>query len=287
MKINSVSPDKHNYLQIVGNIDRCPDKLYYLGKLPDTRQISLAVVGTRKPTRYGMEVTNGLVRDLAARGIVIVSGLALGIDALAHQAALDVGGTTIAILANPLPEIRPATNRALGERILSSGGAIISEYNPDTAYTVGKWSFLERNRLVAGISDAILITEASARSGTLNTAMHALNQGKDVFVVPGNITSPSSAGCNLLLKQGAIPVTELNDILERIAPNLAAKQTQLALGATDAEQAILAALRQGYREGEEIQQISGLSATELNTGLTMLEMNGTIKSLGANHWTLL
>jgi len=255
-----------------------------MGILPAHRVPTVAIIGTRRPTPYGRQVTERFASELASKGVVIVSGLALGVDALAHQATLDAGGTTLAILANALPDIRPMTNRAIGERILASGGAIISE--SDSEKPLGKWSFLERNRIVAGIADAILITEASSRSGTLNTAARALEQGKDVFVVPGNITSPSSAGCNLLLKQGAIPVTEVNDILERLAPDLASSQTQLALGTTDAEVAILAQLALGLRDGEEIQRVTGLEAGDMNMSLTMLEINGAIRSLGANQWTL-
>jgi len=255
-----------------------------MGILPAHRVPTVAIIGTRRPTPYGRQVTERFASELASKGVVIVSGLALGVDALAHQATLDAGGTTLAILANALPDIRPMTNHAIGERILASGGAIISE--SDGEKPLGKWSFLERNRIVAGIADAILITEASSRSGTLNTAARALEQGKDVFVVPGNITSPSSAGCNLLLKQGAIPVTEVNDILERLAPDLASSQTQLALGTTDAEVAILAQLALGLRDGEEIQRVTGLEAGDMNMSLTMLEINGAIRSLGANQWTL-
>lgn len=284
MKINNISPLDNSYLKIVSTIAKPPKCLYYIGKLPEHRVPTVAIIGTRKPTAYGRQVTERFASELASRGVVIVSGLALGVDALAHQATLDAGGTTIAILANALPEIRPMTNRAIGERIVANGGAIISEL--DGEKPLGKWSFLERNRLVAGIADAILITEASARSGTLNTATHALEQGKDVFVVPGNITSPSSAGCNLLLKQGAIPVTELNDILERIAPSLATAQAQLPLGTTDAEVAILTQLSQGLRDGDEIQRLTDLDPSEMNMSLTMLEINGAIKSLGANQWTL-
>lgn len=284
MKINNISPLDNSYLKIVSTIAKPPKYLCYIGTLPPHRRPTVAIVGTRKPTAYGRQVTARFASELASKGIVVVSGLALGVDALAHQATLDASGTTIAVLANALPEIRPAANRDIGERILKYDGAIISEN--DGEQPVGRWSFLERNRLVAGLSDAILITEASARSGTLNTAMHALEQGKDVFVVPGNITSPSSAGCNLLLKQGAIPVTEVNDILERIAPDLAASQTQLALGTTDAEVRILTALKDGLRDGEEIQRTTGVDPSEFSMSLTMLELNGAIRSLGANQWTL-
>jgi len=286
MKINNISPDESSYLQIIGSIAKPPKSLYYMGVLPDQRLPTIAVVGTRKPTRYGREVTTRLTYELAKQGVVIVSGLALGIDALAHSIALDAGGTTIAVLANPLPAIRPTTNRELGTRIIENGGAIISEHDTDGTYSVGRWSFLERNRIVAGISDAVLITEASARSGTLNTAMHALDQGKDVFVVPGNITSPSSEGCNLLLKQGAIPVTSAEDILERLLPKRPRKQQTLPLGANEYETAVIKHLASGVQDADEIQRLTGIDQTSLNTALTMLELSGTIRPLGNNHWTL-
>ncbi len=284
MIINKVSPDKHKYLQIIASIDKCPSRLYYFGKLPETRLPSVAIVGTRKPTAYGKEVTHKLAYDLAARGVVIVSGLALGVDGIAHSAALEAGGITIAVLANALPDIRPVTNRDIGERIIASGGAILSEADDETL--LGKWSFLQRNRIVAGISDAILITEASSRSGTLNTAARALEQGKEVFVVPGNITSPMSVGCNQLLKQGARLVTSVDDILEVIAPQLLKGQASLALGNTPLETAVLEQLRTGMRDGDELQQTLSCTATDLNVTLTMLEVNGVVRALGGNQWTI-
>ncbi len=286
MKINEITPDKHPFLQITSDIAQPPKRLCYIGKLPKERMPTIAVVGTRKPTAYGKAVTTQLVAALAKRGVIIVSGLALGVDALAHQTTLDTGGTTIAILPGPVSHIQPATNRGLAEQIIRSGGAIMSERSDDDNYVVGPWSFLERNRIVAGISDAILITEANARSGTLNTAMHALDQGKDVFVVPGNITSPQSSGCNALIRQGAIPVTCADDILAVLLPKERSTQTHLALGATTIEVAILEQLRAGVSDGEEIQRNTGLDARELSTALTMLEITGTVRSLGANQWSL-
>lgn len=286
MKINKVSPDTHPFLQITASISHPPKTLYYIGTLPSERRPTLAVVGTRKPTAYGREVTSRLAGDLARRGTVIVSGLALGIDGIAHQAVVEAGGIAVAVLGNPLPDIRPATNRQLAEKIISSDGAIISEYGPADNYTVGKWSFLERNRIVAGLSDAILITEASTQSGTLNTAARALEQGKEVFVVPGNITSPASRGCNELIKQGAHLVTSADDILEVIAPSAQTTQTSLPLGTNQLESDIIALLAKGERDGEVIQQATSADPSEFNVALTMLEINGAIKSLGANQWTL-
>lgn len=284
MKINQISPQDNKYLQIISSIALMPSKLYYIGTLPTERRPTIAIVGSRKPSSYGTEVTIQLATDLARRGVVIVSGLALGVDALAHRAALDTGGTTIAVLANGLSKITPATNRQLGENIIHQGGAIISEYEPnEPPYAV---RFLERNRIVSGLSDAILITEASDRSGTLNTARHALEQGKDVFVVPGNITSPLSAGCHKLLKQGAIPVTCAEDILEVIAPELLTSQTQLALGDNPLQTRIIQLLQSGIRDGDELQSQSQSEVSEFTSELTMMEINGIIRSLGANQWTL-
>lgn len=286
MKINKVAVDNHKYLEVLAHIAKPPREIYVIGELPAVRQPTIAIVGTRKPTAYGREVTQRFARELASRGVVVVSGLALGVDALAHQAAIDSGGVTIAILANPLPDIRPSTNRQIGENIIKSGGAILSEHDASSDYVVGKWSFLERNRLVAGIADAILITEASAKSGTLNTAARALEQGKDVFVVPGNITSPASAGCNELLKQGAAPATSIDDIMQVIAPEQAGQQALLPLGNNELETSILKQIQLGVRDGEQMQQNLDVTASEISVALTMLELGGSIRPLGANKWTL-
>jgi DNA processing protein len=284
MKINKISPLSHHYLQILEPLAKCPKELYIMGDLPEQRRASVAIVGTRKPTAYGKEVTHQLAFALAKRGVVIVSGLALGVDGLAHTAALEAGGTTIAVLANGLPRIYPAAHKHLARRIINEGGAVISEYEPDSA--ARGYQFLERNRLVSGLADAIVITEAAQRSGTLNTAAHALEQGKDVFVVPGNITSPLSAGCNALLKQGALPATSPDDILEVIAPELLKTQAVLPLGQNASESAIIALLQAGVRDGDELQQRSKLPPSDLNQSLTMLEIAGTVRSLGGNQWTL-
>lgn len=291
MKINKVVPDSNPYLKELANIDNKPQALYYLGEIPKQRQPTIAIVGTRKPTSYGVEVTSRLASELTKRGFIIVSGLALGTDALAHRACLDAGGTTIAIIPSQLPNIYPRSNSALARRIVEKGGAVLSEHSVDDTepYILGRWSFLERNRLVSGVADAVLITEASKRSGTLNTAAHALAQGKDVFVVPGNITSPQSAGCNALIKQGATPVTCAEDIISVVAPEAmpAASQPKLTLGTTPAETVIIEQLARGIRDGDELQKAAKLSATEFSTALTMLELSGAIRSLGANQWTLL
>lgn len=284
MKINSLSPQSNNFLQIITTIALVPKKLYFIGNLPTERRPTVAIVGTRKPSTYGKEVTYKIAYELAKRGVVIVSGLALGVDAIAHRAALDAGGTTIAVLANGLPAIQPATNRQIGEDIVAKGGAIITEYPPDTDARVHH--FLARNRIVSGLSDATIITEAAAKSGTLNTAGHTLEQGRELCVVPGNITSPLSAGCNHLLKQGAHPITSAQDILEIIAPDLLQPQTQLALGDNPLQTQILQLIQSGTRDGDELQRLTKLPVSTFSTELTMLELNGMIRSLGGNQWTV-
>lgn len=283
-KINTTSPDTNNFLQIAQSIVLMQNKLYYIGTIPAERRPTVAIVGTRKPTGYGKEVTYRLAYDLAAKGVVIVSGMALGIDGIAHRAALDASGTTIAILGNGLPTLYPSSHRQLGEDIIRAGGAIISEYEPGMPALAHQ--FLERNRLVSGISDAVLVTEAAQKSGTLNTVGHALEQGREVFAVPGNITSPLSAGCNHMIRQGATPVTRAEDILEVIAPELLSPQAQLALGDNPLQAKIIQLLQQGMRDGDQLQIASEVPAHEFSAELTMLELSGAVRALGANQWTL-
>ena len=276
--------DRQPYLEKLAQIADAPEIVYCIGNLPQSPQPTIAIVGSRKPTSYGREVTQQLASQLARRGVIIVSGLALGIDAIAHQAALDTGGITLALQANGLHTITPRSNRLLGEQIVEQGGALLSEYPPGSEAM--KHTFLARNRLVSGIADAVIVTEAAARSGTLNTAGHALSQGRDVYAVPGNITSPLSAGCNHLIAQGATPITSVESFIEQFLPDTAEQQTLLPLGTTPTETAIIEALSQGMRDGDELLARAGCSPAEFSTAISMLEINGVIKPLGANRWGL-
>jgi DNA processing protein len=284
MKINTITPDKHKYLQIVSTVANNPDRLYYIGNLPGHRITSVAIVGSRKPTSYGKEVTYQLSYDLAKKGIVIISGLAYGIDAIAHRAALDAGGITIAVLACGLHQIYPKNHYALAKEIIEKGGAIISEYEPDIE--ARDFQFLARNRIVSGLSDAVIVTEATRRSGTLSTVNHALEQGKEVFAVPGNITSVLSAGCNAIIKQGAHPLTSATDVLEVIAPELLKPAGDTLLGNTPSESIIIKLLLKGIRDGDELHIQSGLSISEFSQTLTLMEISGVVRPLGGNQWSL-
>lgn len=307
MKINSVLTDEQEYISFLTSVNNPPKKLYYIGTLPTKRQPTVAIVGTRKPTAYGKEVAHQLAYDLAKRGVIIVSGLALGIDAIAHKACLEASGTTLAVLGNGLHRIYPHTNRRLGEAIVDNGGAIISEF--EAGLEPLPFNFLKRNRIISGLADAVIVVEAASRSGTLNTASHALDQGKDIFAVPGNITSPLSAGCNALLRQGAAPVTCAEDVLEVMQFNgvmgslagfgdfnskqsqtggssASAGQASLPLGDTPLESRIIELISQGVRDGDELQKQTNADISDFNASLTMLEINGIITSLGANQWRL-
>jgi DNA processing protein len=282
MKINKIIPDDNKFLQIATNIAKPPKSLYFLGRLPENRSPTVAIVGTRRPTAYGKEVGYRLAYDLAKQGVVVLSGLALGMDTIAHKAALDAGGITIAVLAGGLDSIHPPSNRDLAIKILQNGGTLISEYAPGETSFPG--NFIARNRIVTGLSDGLLVVEASAKSGTMHTANFALEQGKPVMAVPGNITSPMSQGCNNLIRSGAKPIQEAKDVLDELGLIASDAQTKLPLAENANEHAILKLIAAGIRDGDEIQMKSGLSPSEYNQTLTMLEITGKIRPLGSNQW---
>lgn len=284
VEINFTEVKNEPYLLHIGHYSNMPSHLYYRGTLPPKTYPSVAIVGTRRPTYYGKQVTYDLAYKLAQRGIVIVSGLALGIDAVAHRAALDAGGTTVAVMAGGLDTIYPRTNSGLAREILAKGGALISEYPAGTP--AQPFQFLARNRLVSGLADAVIVTEAAARSGTLSTVKHALDQGKEVFAVPGNITSVLSVGPNRLLRQGAIPVLSVDDIFEVIAPHSIQSQENLTLGTTPIEQTIIRLIKEGVTTVDTLQKHSNEPASELLSALTMLEITGVVRSVNGNSWSL-
>lgn len=282
MKISSITPDDSAYPERLRTIYDQPERLYSLGA--PTKGLdnpTLAVIGSRKVSPYGRHVTETLTREAAKQGITIISGLALGIDAIAHQATLAEQGTTVAVLPAGLDRIYPTSHHQLAQHIIKGGGALISEYPPGSKPF--KTHFIARNRIVAGLADAVLITEAAAKSGTLHTANFALEQGRTVMAVPGNITSEQSAGTNNLIKMGAIPVTEIRDILAAMGLEQQAPQHR-HFGDTEEETLILELLQSGISDGSELLHRSGLAAQLFNQSLTMLEIGGKVRPLGAGHW---
>ena len=289
-KINTISPLEHNFTEGLASIALMPKTLYFRGKIPENMAKTVAIVGSRHNTRYGKEVAYKLAYELGKRGVIVISGLAYGIDSIGHRGCLDAGGTTIAVLGTPIDEIYPREHKGLAREIIEKNGAIISEYAPG-AKVYPKVSFLERNRIISGLSDIVVVVEAAERSGSLNTATHALEQGKEVFAVPGNITSPYSQGCNKLISQGATPYTEPDDILRILFPEEYIKRhkkskKQGLIGDNDVETAILSSLAEGLRSGDEIMRKSKLPPEVFNQSISMLEIKGRIRALGMNNWSL-
>lgn len=285
MKVNKLTVKNAGIPSILAAIPAPPKELYVMGELGPLMQMPrVAIVGSRKVSPYGRHVTQRLAESLARAGVVIVSGLALGVDAIAHKACLEAGGKTIAVLPTSLDSIYPSSHRHLAEAIVRQGGALVSEYAPGMPGL--KKNFIERNRLVSGISDAVLITEAAIKSGTLHTANYALDQGKTVMAVPGNVTSPTSEGTNNLLKSGAIMVTEAADVLAALNLALIGSQRQLPIGSNREEQVLIDLLADGMTDSSELLQTSKLDASTFNQTLTMLEITGKIRATGAGHWQL-
>jgi DNA processing protein len=285
MNVKKLTLNFPEYPEKLRNIPDPPKELFTMGA-PLSDLLSrpcVTVVGSRKVSAYGRAVTTSLVSELARAGVVIISGLAFGVDAIAHRAALDTGGLAVAVLPSPLEHIYPSSHTQLAQRILGQGGALITEY-PAGARTYPV-NFIARNRLVSGLADAVLITEAAEKSGTLHTARFALEQGKDVLAVPGNITSPTSAGTNNLIKTGAAPVTRAEDIFQILGIQPAKAKT-VPQGGTPQEQALIDLLAAGEDDGDLLMARSNLEIHHFNQALTMLEISGKIRSLGANRWTL-
>ena len=286
MKINTVRPQDNVFTNQLTNIVNPPDTLYYCGKLPTEPVKAVAIVGSRKPTPYGREVTEKIVHILARHHIIIISGLALGIDSIAHKAALKFNTPTIAIMGRGLDEIYPSSHYNLAKDIIATGGTLISAY-PEGVPAV-PFHFLERNRIISGLADIIVVTEAAVKSGTLNTAKHALDQGKDVFVVPGNITSPMSVGCNRLLRQGAQPLIDPTDILAPLGISYSSSKEALSqLKRTDpVEQAILDAIINNIKDTNRIITETGIDASKIFNALSILEITGVITSTSEGGWTI-
>lgn len=285
MKINKVVIDKNKQFTSVNQLAQKVENLFYLGdsflELLDTPCV--AIVGSRKVSPYGRAVTIKLATELARAGVVIISGLALGVDSIAHQATLEAGGKTIAVLPCGLDTIYPASHRNLAKRILQSGGALASEYDIGGG-SPKKYQFIARNRIIAALSQAVLITEAATKSGSLHTAHFALELGIDVVAVPGNITSPTSAGANNLLKIGAHPVTEVADILDLLGIRTVARSSQYQ-PVNETERIILACIKNDQASTSEILLHSGLTPSEVTSALTMLEINSVITS-SMDNWQL-
>ncbi len=280
LKIEVVTILDKNYPRNLKNLDGAPLVLYYKGSLNCLKTNSVAIVGTRKMTSYGREVTEKFSSELAGFDITIISGLAYGIDTTAHKACLSVDGKTVAVLGNGLETVYPPQNFNLASEIIKKGGAIISEFPLD--YPALPVNFAIRNRIVSGLSDAVVVIEGAEKSGTLLTATHAAEQGKTVFAVPGQITSPLSAAPLFLLKNGAKIVTETKDILDELDMQIKVDTEKINRIAPDSPQEakILEILMNEPLHLDELVRISGCRTSEISARLTIMEMKGIVRSMG-------
>jgi DNA processing protein len=262
------------------DLDGAPLVLYYKGTIDSLKNNFVAIVGTRKMTSYGREVTERFSSELSNLGITIISGLARGVDTAAHRACLSVGGKTVAVLGNGLDTIYPTENTGLAEAIIKSGGAIISEY--PLGYPALPVNFAIRNRIVSGLSDAVIVIEGAEKSGTLLTAGHAAEQGKTVFAVPGQITSPLSAAPLFLLKNGAKMATSVKDILDELDLQIKVDKEKIQRIAPDNknEANLLEILENEPLHLDELVRISGRPTPEISARLTIMEMKGMVRNLG-------
>lgn len=277
-EINCMSIADAPYLEPLSHLAKPPSHLYVRGLLPRARHPTVAIVGTRRPTSYGKDVSYDLAYKLAKKGVVIMSGLAFGVDALAHRGALDAGGRTIAVLAGGLDHIYPAAHTALASEILARGGAIISEYPPGSA--THKHQFLARNRLISGLADVLVVTEAGERSGTLSTVNHALDQNKEVFAVPGSILSRFSIGPNRLIQQGARPLIEIGEVLELLNLN----KPSDVMPSDPRQRKVIGALSEREQSAEQLAAELALDTTELLVLLSELELEGIIHATPEGKW---
>lgn len=276
------------YPTLLREISDPPFVLYYRGDLKKIKDFkkTIAVVGTRRMTSYGREATKRVVEGLVCAGLTIVSGMAYGIDTVAHNSAIEAGGTTIAVLGGGVDYIHPKSNTTLYWQIIKKAGIVISEYPP--LFQPSKTTFPQRNRIISGLSLGVVVTEGAQRSGTLITASHAASQGREVFAVPGPITSRFSAATSILLKQGAELVTEASDILDELNINIKnqkAKNKDADQGSKSSltgEEKIISDLLEGENlHFDDIVQRSGIEAKKLGSILTIMEMKGYIKNLGS------
>ena len=272
-----------DYPKLLVQIPAPPPVLYVKGAFTPADQTAIAIVGTRRSTSYGREVTTRLAREFAEAGVSVVSGLARGIDGAAHDAALRGGGRTIAVLGSGVDIIYPPEHKNLAAQIVENG-AVISDYPPGRKPDAP--NFPARNRIISGLSLGVVVVEAPARSGTLITVDFAADQGREVFVVPGSVLSDNSAGGHRLLRDGARLVTCAADVMDdlRIGERKEQAAVQQALPLTDQERRLLNHISGDPQHLDELMIAAGLSIAEGSGLITMLELKGLIRDAGARHF---
>ena len=282
--IKVVSVVDRSYPANLRQISDAPPVLYYKGTLLPADDLAIAVVGSRAATIYGRQVTEKLVSELASSGLVIISGLARGIDAIAHRAALDAGGRTIAVLGSGVDTIYPPENRKLAEEIVENG-AIVSEF--PLGFPSVPSNFPARNRIISGLSLGVLVTEAAVDSGSLITAGQAAEQGHEVFAVPGPITSRMSEGVNKLIKEGVHPVTEASDILEILDIRRQGARIRVMSQEKPKDKMqvkILSVLDGQSKHIDVIVREISIPIEKVSSALSLMEISGFVKNYGNGMW---
>ena len=276
------SPD---YPELLKEIDSPPIILYCKGNVKLLSSPCVGVVGTRRATKYGKEVTYDIVKDIAASGITVVSGLADGIDAVAHTATLDAKGKTIAVIASGFNYIYPSANQPLYDKILSNGGLVVTEYKMNEKPQ--SYNFPVRNRIIAGLSKAIIVAEATEKSGSMHTKNYALDYGREVFAIPGRVSDIYSNGCNKLIKNGqATMLLSSKDVVDFYGTELKINKENKVLQLSLEESCVYELLKMGEMHYNELLTASGLEPRKLNTLLMRLEINGVIKKLAGNVYSI-
>jgi DNA processing protein len=270
--------DGRDYPSNLRKIDDPPFVLYVWGKIKEEDEKALAVVGTRKMTAYGGQSAESLTAELVGAGLTIVSGLARGIDSMAHKTALAAGGRTIAVLGSSVDWIYPWENKGLAKRIADSGGAVVSEYPLGTKPMLGY--FPARNRIISGLTLGALVVEGGEKSGSLITARLATEQGREVFAVPGPIYSPGSRAPAHLIKLGAKLVSSVEDILEELGLEAKKRPGEEVGAESGEEELILSLIEQEPKHIDQIVRESGLTTGEVTSLMTMMEIKGLARDLG-------
>jgi len=275
-----------NYPKRLKELDQPPPLIYTQGEIIPDDEWSVAIVGTRRVTAYGRQVAEDIAGSLARNGLTIISGLARGVDSIAHQAALNAGGRTIAVLGSGLDRIYPPENRRLAEQIKASG-ALISEYSPSTPPEAS--NFPQRNRLISGLSLAVIVVEAGIKSGALITANFAADQGREVFAVPGNITSPGSMGTNRLISNGAHPMLGADQVLEILELGLVAehRSARVALPSDALEAQLFETLGGEPLHIDEITNRTEIPVEKVTATLALMELKGMVRQVGGMQYIAL
>ena len=284
-KVNVLICEDPTYPSRLKEIYDYPPVLYVRGNLPAEDEPCLAVVGTRRPTVYGRQVTEEMATDLARSSITIISGLARGIDSVAHRAALDAGGKTVAVFGSGLDIVYPGENAKLAQAIIERG-ALVSEY--PLGVKPKAENFPLRNRIMSGLSLGVLVVEAGERSGALITAQQAVEQNREVFAIPGSILSPASQGTNRLIQDGAKLVRNYADIIEELNLTIVVQQAEIKefSPANEVESAILRQLSSEPNHIDEVCRRSGLTMSEVSSTLAMLELKGIARQVGSMNYVL-